>query len=144
MANNIRQFKHPIPTRPVSDNMKELSVLTPQEILDACKTWTDLSVVSWNGLNLAVRRLIGTDETIKLVCVVLDQCWSGDGYLKEKMDFTLRSAIITFYSNAGLPEDAELRQRIVYETDLYETVRMKANEKQIAAIEDAVRMYMQG
>lgn len=141
MASNPRQFKHPIPQRG-QEAKQEVSIIPPEKIIEAAGEYNNISTVRWNGMSLAVRKTVGLAEMSMLVSLVLDRCWNDNMYLKEMMDFELRSAVITFYSNAALPEDDELRYKAVYNTDLYETVKTNIDEGQITAIEEAVKMYI--
>ena len=136
-----RQFKHPIPTSAgkVNDGLQRTDA---QQLVDAYDLSDRYSMIVWNGLKIAVRDMISNEEASILVALVLDECWNGEGYLIEEMDFALRCAVITFYSTATLPDDNELRYKFVYKTDLYETIRERINEGQIAAIEEAVKMYL--
>ena len=142
MASNPRGFKHPIPKKE-SDEKQPIGLVAPDAVLKACKTDYGITQVNWNGLTIAVRNMISVDEMQKLVGLVLDQCWNGSIYLNEMMDFTLRSAIVTFYSNVALPEDDDLRCRIVYCKDFYEKIKENINEGQYEAIDNAVRMYFE-
>lgn len=142
MASNPRSFKHPIP-RSGSDTPKPVGLIEPDAVLKALKDDDDIVQVNWNGLTIAVRSMISVDEMHKLFEFVLEQCWNGELYLVEMADFTLRSAIVTFYSNVVLPDDNDMRRRIVYCKDFYETIKKNINEGQYKAIEDAVRIYFE-
>lgn len=140
-SNTPRNFKHPLPGRNIPDPA-EVRMILPDQLLNVCKDTGRFTRLNWNGLNLVIRRMIDLDEMSQLVGMVLDGCWNENMYMKELMDFMFRCAVVTYYSNVYLPENNEMRYKIVYETDLYDTVKDNINEGQFAAIESAVKMYI--
>ncbi len=141
MASNMRpQFKHPIVSAP--RNADSLVWVTEEELTGSVKPDTGLRQISWRGLNVIVRSMISLDEMIKLTGLVMDQCWDGEAMRPELMDFQLRCAVITFYTNVNLPESAAEQYEYLYGTDLYESVLPCISKSQIKAIEESIRMYM--
>ena len=141
MASDKRpQFKHPIVR--ADKTPEELVWITPEELLSAAEPDTGLTQTVWHGLNVIIRKMISMEEAQNLVRVILRQCWNGEEYCVEMVDFQLRCAVITFYTNVTLPEEAEMQYAILYGTDLYDTVRDRINEGQMAAIEGAVGIYL--
>lgn len=141
MASNGRpQFKHPIPT--VKKEPKEFSWVTEEELTGTVTPDTGLSQIVWNGLNVIVRHMICLTEMQNMIDIIRDQCWDGERNRIELMDFQLRCAVVTFYTNVNLPESAADQYDYLYGTDLYETVTQYISKPQLKAIEDALRMYM--
>lgn len=141
MASNTRpKFKHPLPT--MKTEPKELSWVTEEELTGTVAPDTGMVQIVWNGLNVIVRRLIGLSEMQNMVNIVLNQCWDGERYRIELMDFQLRCAVVTFYTNINLPENASDQYEYLYGTDLYEFVTPYISKAQLGAIEDSLRMYM--
>ena len=141
MASNGRpQFKHPLPT--VRKEPKELVWVTQEDLAAAVKPDTGLAEIAWHGLNVIVRHMIGLSEMQNLVDIVWHQCRDEEGLHAELMDFQFRCAVITFYTNVNLPEDAAEQYEYLYGTDLYESVTPYISKAQLKAIEDSLRMYM--
>lgn len=141
MASNGRpQFKHPLPT--VRKEPKELTWVTQEDLAAAVKPDTGLAEIVWHGLKVIVRHMIGLSEMQNLVDIVWHQCRDEEGLHAELMDFQMRCAVITFYTNVNLPDTAEEQYEMLYGTDLYEAVTQHISQPQLRAVEDALRMYM--
>jgi hypothetical protein len=139
-SNSKYQFKHPIPSqgKPVT----ELNWIAKEDLLQAAEPQTGLRLVVWRGLKLIVRQMIGLDEMQDLVGKVVCGCWDGEEYRHEAMDFELRRAVILFFTNVEMPDEMEKQYEYLYGTDLYETAVQSISQSQIAAIREAVRMYL--
>jgi len=121
---------------------KEFSWVTEEELTGTVAPDTGMSQIVWNGLNVIVRHMICLTEMQNMVDIIRDQCWDGERNRIELMDFQLRCAVVTFYTNINLPENASDQYEYLYGTDLYETVTQDISKPQLKAIEDSLRMYM--
>ena len=143
MASNGRpQFKHPIPT--AQQPVGELTWITEEELTEKVQPDTSLKQVVWRGLKVIVRHMISLEEMQKLVGIVWEQCWDEARLCRELMDFQLRCAVVTFYTNVNLPAEPAEQYEYLYGTDLYETVRQNISDSQINAITESLKMYMNG
>lgn len=141
MASNTRpQFRHPLPT--MAKSAEELSWITEEMLIKAVTPDKGLRQLNWHGLKVIVRRMISLEEMQRLVDVVWSLCWDGDRLCVELCDFQLKCAVITFFTNVTLPEDAAAQYEYLYGTDLYETVTPYISQSQLAEIQDALRTLM--
>lgn len=142
MASDIRNGFNHSSFRAGARNMDGISAITPEQLMDVCDVHEKIVVVNWNGLKLVIRRTIDIEETFDFVGYVLNECWTGENYQPEMVEFAFRSAVIMLYSNITLPEDKYLRHNIVYRTNLYETVIKSIDKEQLDSIREAIKIYM--
>lgn len=100
------------------------------------------AVVSWNGIDVTVKRRLSLYEMMKFVQTVVDNCVrKTDGkYLPEVFDFIINNNIIEFYTNITLPEKAEHRYDILCRCrPLYKLIIEEIDKDQYHEIIDAIR-----
>jgi len=144
MASNSRiQFKHPVmrPNTKYDENGMALPV-PASVILNVSNIDDGSTQVVWNGITITVRKMLGLEELPQFISTVLDTCWVGEYYAKEMVDFVLRCAVIAMYSNVTLPDDSEIRYKILYGTDLYNTVCDAINYDQLESLQKSINMYV--
>ena len=142
MASNTRPvFRHPIQQQRTTDS-QDGYVVSADLIVNAADLEEKIKIIRWNGLDIAVRRIIKLDEMQKLIGMVLDRCWNGEYFKNECVDFYLRSAVILFYTSAYLPEDEDIEYEILYGTDLFESVKECISTDQLTSIRNALKLYM--
>ena len=87
-------------------------------------TYTPVSTIEWNGLELMVRRTITLAETMEFVKFVTDICFADETneYIPEVRDYAIKLFILEHYTNLDLPEETEKKYAIIYQTDIMPTV----------------------
>lgn len=116
---------------------KKISIEKMDEILGDYFPATD--TVDFHGQALVVQRMIAPDRMFELVQQISDGCFAPNGtYMPEVFDLLLRAGIVDEYSNVRLPENSEHISRILYGTDLYETVIAHISSGQYNAVYDAI------
>ena len=80
--------------------------------------------LEWNGLKIKLRSIIDLEDMIMFVKYVVDSCFDAETgeYLPEIKSFALNSAILMFYTNIELPDDAKSQCGLLYGTDLFEHI----------------------
>ena len=101
-------------------------------------------MVQWRGKTIHVRPLIEPEETMEIVNDVMSACYDkkNDAIVPEMRDFAFRTYIIIKYSNVSLPKDLRSQYKLIYLTDLYETIEKRANRAQIEMIKSTVEHMM--
>lgn len=95
--------------------------------------------VDFHGQELVITKVIAPEDMFELVRQIADGCFAPDGtYAPEVFDLLLRAGIVTEYSNVRLPQNVDHMSRILYGTDLYDTVIAHISAGQYNAAYDAV------
>lgn len=120
----------------------------PEQLLSVCNLDDTYKTIVWRGLNIVVRNMIKIEETLDMVNSIMEACTSNkDGVINcypELMDFAVRANVVLRYSNVHLPADTREQYKILYGTDLYDVIRENTNKPQIASIENAVTVCLEG
>ena len=97
---------------------------------------TGYKTVVWHGLNMTIRPLLTMQEVTQFVDSVMTTCHDKerDLFFPEMIDFAFRVNVVMRYACVKLPEDVDEQYRLVYATDLYETIRCKINQSQLNAL----------
>ena len=104
---------------------------------------TQYKRVNWHNTKLLVRTCLDIDEYAKAVQYILDSCRTEDGAIDPTMiDFAERISIIVFYALVQLPKDYGSLFRLVYVSDLYDTVCSAVCKAQIEAIKRSVNIMI--
>ena len=99
----------------------------------------ETETVDYHGQELVIRKTIEPEDMFELVRQIADGCFSPDGtYMPEVFDMLLRAGTIGEYSNVRLPKEVGHMGRILYGSDLYETVWRHISREQHDAVTDAV------
>ena len=117
-----------------------------QLMLQVSPTDYQYKELQWHhNLRLRVRSFLRVGEMGNLVRDILEAvCKKDDGRLyPEMLDYAMRAGIVSYYADVELPEKIDDQYRLLYTTDLYDKVIGVANQGQVAAVREAVRMYME-
>ena len=137
-SNTKRQFKHPIqPTQSHTDILREID---GDEILEKIDAEYRVTQVPWNGMQILVRSYIGMDEMTELTDLVVGMIFVDGASYSELMDYFFRCAVLAFYTNIMMPSDEDSKFKIIYGTDLYETVKKYIHSGQIESMSSAIKM----
>jgi len=119
------------------DKEKMISIEKMDEIMK--DYFPETETVDYHGQELVIRKTIEPEEMFDLVRQIADGCFSPDGtYMPEVFDMLLRAGTIGEYSNVRLPKEVGHMGRILYGSDLYETVWRHISREQHDAVTDAV------
>lgn len=76
--------------------------------------------ITWNGMNIAVKRTIGLKDAIAMVDDIVGMSFLEDGtYVPHMTDFAARINVVFRYTDFALPEDIEQQYELIYATSLY-------------------------
>ena len=80
-------------------------------------------VESWYEIDVSIKHHLSAIETLQFVKEVVDGCFLEDGtYVPELRDFYQRTAILEYYTDLDLPDNAQRQYDIVYGTDVCDFV----------------------
>lgn len=89
-----------------------------KDMLDGFAVPTE--TITWNGVNIAVKRTIGLKDAIAMVDDIVDMSFLDDGtYVPHMTDFATRINVVFRYTDFALPEDIEQQYELIYATSLY-------------------------
>lgn len=89
-----------------------------EKLLDGFTVPTE--TITWNGVEITVRRTIGLKDAIAMVDDIVDMSFLEDGtYVPHMTDFAARINVVSRYTNFALPEDIEQQYELIYATSLY-------------------------
>lgn len=116
------------------DNIPKITANAMQHIAKLIKT--EPVTECWKNRKFLVRPFINAYEVIDLASSIRQMCTneeSGEMY-PEMEDFAFKVNVISAYTTIELPEDINECYRIIYLTDLYETVSRNINNEQLKSI----------
>lgn len=96
--------------------------------------------VYWNGLEIEVKKVLPLAQMLGFVEGVVSSCFDSDTgeYKPEFKDFLIRCAIIEMYTNIEMPENVESKYRLVYETDIMQSIIPSISRSQYDVIMEAI------
>lgn len=96
--------------------------------------------VEWLGYTICVKRFLDFSDMMGFVNGVVAGCFakSDNSYLPEARDLFFRCNIVAYYTNVELPDDLEEKNRLVYGTNIIETVLRNVDIGQFQAIMDSI------
>lgn len=104
-----------------------------EKLLDGFTVPTE--TITWNGVEITVRRTIGLKDAIAMVDDIVDMSFLEDGtYVPHMTDFATRINALSRYTDFSLPEDIEQQYELVYSTSLYEEMTYHINMKQLGEL----------
>lgn len=137
MASNTRPvFKHPV--------LKDSGGGAIKSSDDIMKVWSpgdNTAEVIWNGKSVYVKRLLSFREVSQFINAVIDLCFDTEHEIAipEAADFAIRLNVLMRYAGIIMDDDIEEQYRIVYESNLYESIIGVINSAQLDAIRDTVQ-----
>ena len=95
---------------------------------------------NWNGLEVRLHPTLTLEESLKFVHEVVYSCFEANTgeYLPEIKDFAVKCSVLETHGNIELPESAEEKHELVYNTDLYDFVLSRINTEQFDELKLAV------
>lgn len=119
--------------------MSESKVLF-EEVLNATDGEATSTTITWNGLDIEVKKTISLTEAVILVDNVVSASYSSTTgeYRPDFQHFTFEAAIITFFTNIELSNDSNAIYQILYGTSLFDTIRQSISQKQLSMLHTAV------
>lgn len=120
----------------------EISIISSEVIAPHIPKGATLRYVMWQGIRLTVRTMLSFRETIEMCGCIVAACRSDeDGALHpECMEAALRSEVVRRYAFIKPPDDIEEEYRLLFGTNIYQTICAAINADQLEAIKDAARM----
>lgn len=96
--------------------------------------------IAWHEFEISIKYSLTLKEMLTFVNNVVNMCFEDmDGtYLPEVKDFAIKSCILEMYAGLELPENAEERYKLIYETDIAETVMEHINRIQLSEIANSI------
>lgn len=121
----------------MANESKKVSV---REFDKICKDgFADTVTYGWHGCEITVKRYISLESTMRFVDSVVSVCFSDGGeYMPEIMDFAIKSKVVEEYSNVSLPDNIEHRHKLIYGTDIVESILDNVSEAQVREIVSAI------
>lgn len=100
-------------------------------VVDA--THTNEHSVEWHGISLHIKNTLTFAEMLAFSSEVVSTCFIDNTaeYVPEVKDFAVRCAILEYYGNIELPDDASKRYQMVYCSDIVNEVTKYVNDEQL-------------
>lgn len=119
--------------------MSENKVLF-EEVLNAADSEVTSTTITWNGLDIDVKKTISLTEAVVLVDNVVHASYSSatGEYRPDFQHFAFEAAIITFFTNIELSNDSSIVYQIIYGTSLFDVIRQSISQKQLSMLHAAV------
>lgn len=100
-------------------------------VVDA--THTNEHDTEWHGISLHIKNTLTFAEMLAFSNEVVSTCFIDNTaeYVPEVKDFAVRCAILEYYGNIELPDDASERYKMVYCSDIVQEVTKYVNDEQL-------------
>ncbi len=104
-----------------------------------------LTYVTWHGIRMTVRHMIGFAEVIDLVNCIVEVCSPQQGAVPkpELFEAAFRACVLTWYANVKLPDDIEKQYALTIGSSLYKAVCGAINEEQLESVREAAKKYFE-
>lgn len=97
------------------------------------------SIVSWNGLDITVKRALPYETMLSMCAGVAGNCFDENGtYAPEAKEVSLRLAILALYTNLSIPLSVDKRYEMACLSGVYETIVGAINPYQYKHIVESV------
>ena len=99
----------------------------------------DSSIVTWNGLEISVKKSIPYESFVAGCMAISNACFGEDGaYIPEAKDVSIRMFMIAMYTNLSLPLNLEKRYDMACFSGVFETILPAISGYQYEQIIDSV------
>ncbi len=99
--------------------------------------------VTWHTAEFIMRPLLSIESYSSLVDRIINDCFDENGVFNlGVLDFSLRKNIVSAYAFVDLPTDVDDLYRVLYSSDLFDTVCRYANQAQLESILRVVTIYV--
>lgn len=97
------------------------------------------SIVSWNGLDITVKRALPYETMLSMCAGVAGNCFDENGtYAPEAKEVSLRLAILALYTNLSIPLSVDKRYEMACLSGVYEAIVGAINPYQYKHIVESV------
>ena len=102
--------------------------------------------VNWRGRVFHVRPILEMEEASRFVYEAISACYDEENetMVPEIVDYVFRRMVISYYSDIDLPEDEHAKYKMVYLTDIYDTMVKHASRAQIDSLRKTVETTVFG
>ena len=124
--------------------MAEVKTVTPREIKQITNAISDKpKTILWHGKRINVNPLLSLKEMFELVDEIMAGCIKEPEktIVLEAVDFIFKIKTLSKYTDIMLPDDLEEQYRIIYASDLVESVFSNVNQIQLNVLRDVIRAY---
>lgn len=120
---------------------RAVNKVSAKELLSAAEgSYTPYSEIEWRGISLKIKKHLSLDEMVGFVMRVVDNCFEEgtERYRPELKDFILKDTVLESYGGLTLPKNVGERYRIIYHSDILDTVMEFICKEQYLQICDAI------
>ena len=103
------------------------------------------SVVTWNGLDITVRRRIAYKDLMSAGIVATEACFDQGGeYVPEAKDVSIRLIVLALYTNLTIPTNIDKRYEMACFSGVFEAILPAIDRYQydrlVEAVEERIRI----
>lgn len=98
------------------------------------------SEIEWNGIKINIKRILSFREMMEFVQSVVQLCFESEtgSYIPEVKFFAIRAFMLEKYTDMDLPAEIEKKYKLIYSTDIAQTVMKHIDSVQFQEIVQAV------
>ncbi len=122
----------------MAKNTKKISISQIDAVIK--DTFVPETVVDWHGLELRVARTLTFDDMFGFVNYVVSGCFDKETgtYHPEMKDALVRGAIVSFYSNVNIPDNADHSYNILMRSGVVEEILSYVDDHQFGQMMKAI------
>ena len=124
--------------------MADIRTVTLREIEQITNATCDKpKVITWHGKRIHINPLLSFKEVFELVDSVMSECVNPDDQIiiLESVDFVLKSKLLEKYTGIILSGDLDTQYRVVYGSDIIDTVFSNVNQAQLSNLKNVLSAY---
>lgn len=122
--------------------MDNLKTITPREIKQIASTFYEQpKYIMWHGKRIKINPLLSFEESVNLIYSILESCLGNKSVMVESVEFIFWVMIVEKYTGIKLPDDLECKYKIIYDSDLVDTVKSNINQKQLKSIAKIIMIH---
>lgn len=106
--------------------------------------YRDEELVTWNDIDIIVKKKIGIEDVINFVSQVADASFDENGdYHPEFREFLYRQGVVIYFTNINLPKDSAKQFDFLYSGDFFSTIENNIDEEFLFDIRCAIEQKIE-
>ncbi len=99
-----------------------------------------VSETEWNGIKIHIKRILSFREMMEFVQAAAQLCFESEtgSFIPEVKGFAIKAFMLEKYTDMDLPAEIDKKYKLIYSTDIVQTVQKHIDGTQLQEIMNAV------
>lgn len=122
--------------------MANIKTVTPREMIQITNAICDKpKTILWHGKRININPLLEFKDFFDLIGDIITHCIKDGKMIIESVDFVFKAKSIERYGGISLPNDINEQYKIIYSSDLVQTIFNEVNAEQLKSIKQIIQVY---